>query len=96
MKILPNIHPREMLLAEFVVPMNLSQNALARAVALPPRRIIEIVLGKHSISADTAVRLAWVFGTSERSWLNLRTANDLKEARRAIGRHLAHLDRLAA
>ncbi len=96
MKILPNIHPGEVLLEEFLVPMGISQNALARAAAVPPRRINEIVLGKRSISADTAVRLARVFGTSERFWLGLQTDHDLEEARRAIGRDLANLDRLAA
>lgn len=96
MKTLSNIHPGEVLLEEFLVPMGISQNALARAAAVPPRRVNEIVLGKRGISADTAVRLAWVFGTSERFWLGLQTDYDLEEARRAIGRGLANLDRLAA
>jgi len=96
MKTLSNIHPGEVLLEEFLVPMGISQNALARAAAVPPRRINEIVLGKRGISADTAVRLAQVFGTSERFWLGLQTDYDLEEARRAIGRGLANLDRLAA
>jgi addiction module HigA family antidote len=96
MKTLSNIHPGEVLLEEFLVPMGISQNALARAAAVPPRRINEIVLGKRGISADTAVRLARVFGTSERFWLGLQTDYDLEEARRAIGRGLADLDRLAA
>jgi addiction module HigA family antidote len=96
MKTLSNIHPGEVLLEEFLVPMGISQNALARAAAVPPRRINEIVLGKRGISADTAVRLARVFGTSERFWLGLQTDYDLEEARRAIGRGLASLDRLAA
>lgn len=96
MKTLSNIHPGEVLLEEFLVPMGISQNALARAAAVPPRRINEIVLGKRGISADTAVRLARVFGTSERFWLGLQTDYDLEEARRAIGRGLADLSRLAA
>lgn len=57
MKTLPNIHPGEVLLEEFLEPLGLSQNALARAVCVPPRRINEIVLGKRSITADTAARL---------------------------------------
>jgi len=66
MKKLSNIHPGEVLLEEFLLPMDISQNALARAAGVPPRRINEIVLGKRGISADTAVRIARVFGTSER------------------------------
>ena len=62
---LPNIHPGEVLLEEFLTPMSISQNALARAIGVPPRRINEIVLGKRAITADTALRLAHYFGTSE-------------------------------
>jgi addiction module HigA family antidote len=96
MKTLPNIHPGEVLLEEFLGPMGISQNALARAAGVPPRRINEIVLGKRSISADTAVRLAAVFGTSERFWLGLQADYDLEEARRAIGKGLRKIERLAA
>ncbi len=56
MKTLPNIHPGEVLLEEFLTPLGISQNALARAAGVPPRRINEIVLGKRGVSADTAVR----------------------------------------
>ena len=96
MKTLPNIHPGEVLLEEFLGPMGISQNALARAAGVPPRRINEIVLGKRSISADTAVRLAAVLGTSERFWLGLQADYDLEEARRAIGKGLRKIERLAA
>lgn len=96
MKTLPNIHPGEVLLEEFLLPMEISQNALARAADVPPRRINEIVLGKRGISADTAVRLARVFGTSERFWLGLQTDYDLEEAKRAIGRGIGNIERLAA
>ncbi len=96
MKTLPNVHPGEVLLEEFLLPLDISQNALARAVGVPPRRINEIVLGKRGISADTAVRLARVFGTSERFWLGLQTDYDLEEARRVIGRDLRNIGRLAA
>jgi len=75
---LKNVHPGEVLLEEFLVPMNLSQNALARAVGVPPRRINEIVLGKRSISADTALRLSRYFRLSERFWLNLQSVYDLE------------------
>jgi addiction module HigA family antidote len=96
MKKLRNIHPGEVLLEEFLVPMEVSQNALARAAGVPPRRINEIVLGKRGVSADTAVRLARVFGTSERFWLGLQVDYDLEEARNAIGRDIANIDRIAA
>lgn len=96
MKTLPNIHPGEVLLEEFLVPLGISQNALASAAGVPPRRINEIVLGKRSISADTAVRLAAVLGTSERFWLGLQADYDLEEARRAIGKDLRKIERLAA
>ena len=62
---LKNVHPGEILLEEFLVAMALSQNAGARAIGVPPRRINEIVLGKRAITADTALRLAKAFGTSE-------------------------------
>jgi addiction module HigA family antidote len=96
MKKLRNIHPGEVLLEEFLVPMSISQNALARAAGVPPRRINEIVLGKRGVSADTAVRLARAFGTSERFWLGLQVDYDLEEARNAIGRDIANIDRIAA
>ncbi len=80
-KRLPNVHPGEVLLEEFLKPMELSQNALARATDVPPRRINEIVLGKRAITADTAIRLARAFGTSEQFWMGLQTDYDLEEAR---------------
>jgi addiction module HigA family antidote len=83
-KRLRNIHPGEVLLEEFLKPMDLSQNAIARAVGVPPRRINEIVLGKRGITADTAIRLAKHFGTSEQFWMGLQADYDLEEARRAI------------
>ncbi len=92
---LPNIHPGDVLLKEFLEPMALSQNALARATGVPPRRINEIVLGKRGISADTALRLAAAFGTSERFWLGLQADYDLEEARRALGSAVARIARVA-
>ncbi|HVF58827.1 MAG TPA: HigA family addiction module antitoxin [Thermoanaerobaculia bacterium] len=82
---LPNIHPGEVLLEEFLAPLQLSQNALARALGVPPRRINEIVLAKRAITPDTALRLARYFGTSERFWLGLQADYDLEEARRGLG-----------
>jgi addiction module HigA family antidote len=84
MKRLRNIHPGEVLLEEFLKPMDLSQNAIARAIGVPPRRINEIVLGKRGITADTAIRLAKHFGTSEQFWMGLQADYDLEEARRGI------------
>ena len=85
---LPNIHPGEVLREEFLTPLNLSQNRVARDINVPPRRINEIVLGKRAVTADTALRLARYFGTSERFWLGLQADYDLEEARRALGPRL--------
>lgn len=84
MKRLPNIHPGEVLLEEFLSPMGLSQNAIARDIGVPPRRINEIVLGKRGISADTAIRLAKRFKTSEQFWMSLQAEYDLEEARKSL------------
>lgn len=84
MKRLRNIHPGEVLLEEFLKPMYLSQNAIARAIGVPPRRINEIVLGKRGITADTAIRLAKHFGTSEQFWMGLQADYDLEVARKGM------------
>jgi len=81
---LDNVHPGEVLLEEFLKPLGVSQNSLARAVNVPPRRINEIVHGKRSVSADTAVRLSRFFGTSEKFWLGLQDDYDLEEARKKV------------
>ena len=96
MKKLPNIHPGEVLLEEFLLPMEISQNALARAIGVPPRRINEIVLGKRAISADTALRLAKTFGTSESFWMGLQADYDLEQARSGMAAALNQVQRLAA
>lgn len=77
---LPNVHPGEILLEEFLKPMELSQTALAKAINVPPRRINEIVLKKRGVSADTAIRLSVHFGTSEKFWMGLQADHDLEEA----------------
>ena len=82
--LLPNPHPGEILLEEFLRPMELSQNAIARAVHVPPRRINEIVLGKRAMTADTDLRLARYFGVSEGFFLGLQTDHDLMQRRREI------------
>lgn len=96
MKTLSNIHPGEVLLEEFLIPLGISQNALARAADVPPRRINEIVLGKRSVTADTALRLAAALGTSERFWLGLQADFDLEQAHGTIGRAAARIQRIVA
>lgn len=78
MKKMPPIHPGEILLEEFLEPMGISQYKLSKDISVPPRRINEIVQGKRSISADTALRLSRYFGLSERFWLNLQSRYDLE------------------
>jgi len=85
---LENIHPGEVLLEEFLAPMGLSQNRIAREIGVPPRRINEIVLGKRSVTADTALRLARYFGTTEAFWMGLQADFDLEEARNRLGKRL--------
>jgi antitoxin HigA-1 len=82
------IHPGEVLLEEFLKPLGISQYRLAKDTNVPPRRINEIVHGKRGISADTALRLARYFGTSERFWLNLPAQYDLDVARDRLGDRL--------
>ncbi|NGO89531.1 HigA family addiction module antitoxin [Halomonas sp. BC2] len=79
---LPNIHPGEILYEDFMQPMAMSKNALAKQMGVPATRIGEITLGRRAITADTDLRLAKVFGTSEGYWLRLQNAYDLEEARR--------------
>jgi len=85
---LENIHPGEVLLEEFLMPMGLSQNRIAREIGVPPRRINEIVHGKRAITADTALRLARYFETSEAFWMGLQADYDLEEARNRLGSRL--------
>jgi len=96
MKKLPNVHPGGILIEEFLVPLGISQNALARAAGVAPRRINEIVLGKRAVTADTALRLAAFFGTSEGFWLGLQADYDLEETRRVIGKDLLRVEQARA
>lgn len=82
------IHPGEVLLSDFLEPLGLSQYRLAQDISVPPRRINEIVHGKRAITADTALRLARYFGTSERFWLNLQARFDLEIQRDVLGTRL--------
>lgn len=94
--LLHNPHAGEILLSEFMVPFSLSQNALAKAIGVPPRRINEIVHGRRAITADTDLRLARYFGMSEGFFLGLQADFDLRERRRTIGDTLAQIKPLAA
>ena len=87
-KALHPVHPGEVLSEEFLKPMNLSQNRLALSIGVPARRINEIVLGKRSISADTALRLARFFGISPEFWLGLHAQYDLDVTAEALGERL--------
>src|SRR5437868_13455353 len=82
------IHPGEVLMEEFLSPLGISQYRLAKETSVPPRRINEIVRGLRSISADTALRLARYFGTSERFWLNLQARYDLEVEKDRLGDRL--------
>ena len=93
---LHNPHAGEILLEEFLRPMNLSQNALARAIGVPPRRINEIVLGKRAVTADTDLRLARYFGMSEGFFLGLQSDFEIRERKRTLGDILERIEPRAA
>ncbi|MEE8560481.1 MAG: HigA family addiction module antitoxin [Gemmatimonadota bacterium] len=82
------IHPGEILLEEYLKPLGISRYRLAKNISVPPRRINEIVHGKRAITADTALRLARFFGSSERIWLNLQVRYDLEVERDRLGNRL--------
>ena len=82
------IHPGEILLEEFLKPLDLSQYRLAKSISVPPRRINEIVHGKRAITADTALRLGRFFDTTARFWINLQSHYDLELATDALGDRL--------
>ena len=88
-KRLAPIHPGEVLQEEFLAPLEMSQYRLAKSLSVPARRVNEIVHGTRAISADTALRLARLFGTSELFWLNLQAAYDLDIERDRLGSRLA-------
>jgi addiction module HigA family antidote len=93
-KMLKNIHPGEILLEEFLLPMGISQNKLARDIDVSPRRINEIVHGKRAVTADTDLRLSKAFGTSEGFWLGLQADYDLEEKRNTIKNQLSKIKNL--
>ncbi len=87
-KRLAPVHPGEVLAEEFLAPLELTQYRLAKSLSVPARRINEIVHGTRGVSADTALRLARFFGTSDRFWLNLQAAYDLDVERDRLGSRL--------
>jgi addiction module HigA family antidote len=89
------IHPGEVLMLEYLQPLEVTQHRLAIAIGVPPRRINEIVHGKRRITTDTALRLARYFGTSERFWLNLQGRYDIEVARDRLGATLDEIRPLA-
>ncbi len=95
-ELLHNPHAGEILLSEFMEPLCLSQNALARAIGVPPRRINEIVLGKRAVTADTDLRLARYFGMSEAFFLGMQIDYDIRERKRALGDALDQITPRAA
>ena len=95
-RLLPLVTPGEILLEEFLKPMGLSQNALARAIHVPPRRINEIVLGQRAVTADTDLRLARYFGMSEGFFLGLQADYELRAKKPEIGADLASICPMAA
>jgi addiction module HigA family antidote len=88
-RILENITPGEILCEDFLRPMGISQNALARGLGVPPRRVNEIVLGKRAITIDTALRLARYFGTTAEFWLGLQQECELRRERRVLAKQIA-------
>ena len=94
--LLPNPHPGEILQLEFMEPLGLSQNALARAVHVPPRRINELVHGRRAVTADTDLRLARYFGLSDGFFLGLQADHDLMDQRRKLAEELASIEPRAA
>ena len=94
--LLPNPHPGEILRLEFMEPLGLTQNALARAVRVPPQRIDELVHGRRAVTADTDLRLTRYFGLSEGFFLGLQADHDLLAQRRRLGDELAAIEPRAA
>lgn len=92
---LPPIHPGEILRLEFMEPLGLSSNALARALGVTPARINEIARESRGITADTALRLARYFGTTPELWMNLQRRYDIECARDALGESLEKIEPLA-
>ncbi len=95
-RLLPPIHPGEILMEEFLKPMGISQYRLAKDISVPPRRINEIVHGKRAITPDTALRLSRYFGLSERFWINMQARYDLEIEKDRLQDRLANEVRVYA
>ena len=93
---LPPIHPGEVLMEDFIEPLGITQHKVAVAIGVPPRRINEIVHGKRRVTADTALRLARYFGTTDLFWINLQTRHDLEIERDLLGDSLEAIRPLAS
>jgi antitoxin HigA-1 len=94
MEKLAPIHPGEVLREDFIEPLGITQHKVAVAIDVPPRRINEIVHGKRRITADTALRLARYFGTTDLFWVNLQSRYDLEVERDALGESLDRIEPL--
>ncbi|GGK47859.1 HigA family addiction module antitoxin [Nocardia camponoti] len=94
MDLIEPIHPGEILMEDFINGFGITQNKLAVSIGVPPRRINEIVHGKRGITADTAIRLARYFGTSEELWMNLQSNYELRIERRVLGGKIAGISPL--
>ncbi len=91
MKKLPNIHPGEVLKEEFLIPMHISAYRLAKAARIPQTRISEIIKKRRRITADTALRLSKIFGTTPKFWLGLQDDYDLEEEQKHIQKDLGYI-----
>jgi addiction module HigA family antidote len=94
MDLIEPIHPGEILMEDFIKGFGITQNKLAVSIGVPPRRINEIVHGKRGITADTAIRLARYFGTSEELWMNLQSSYELRLERRELKDAVATIEPL--
>jgi addiction module HigA family antidote len=94
MEKLANIHPGEILLEEFLKPLNISAYRLSKDLGIPQTRTSEIIKGNRSITADTALRLSYYFGNSAKFWLGLQNDFDLEEEKKVKGQELKHIKRL--
>jgi addiction module HigA family antidote len=94
MEKLPNIHPGEVLLEEFLIPMGISQYKLAKDLKIPQTRVSEIVKRKRRITADTALRLSKYFGTSAKFWLGLQDDFDIEESENLLAKELTEISEM--
>jgi antitoxin HigA-1 len=94
MERLSNIHPGEVLLEEFLKPLNISAYRLSKEIGIPQTRTSEIIKGNRSITADTALRLSYYFGNSAKFWLGLQNDFDLEEQKRIKARDLKRIKRI--